>query len=87
MTTKSKYAPYEGTFHEELDKEIVIEELQDALDKSKTGRAAGPDGCSHTYRPQRSHPSPSRPRSNHHLYGTSPTLYSWTTPFSRQDRS
>jgi hypothetical protein len=46
MPSKSNYAPYEGTFHEDIDKEIDMEELQCALVKSKPGKAAGPDGIS-----------------------------------------
>jgi hypothetical protein len=44
MQTKSSRAKYEGTYNKELDKEITFDELKCALDKAKTGKAAGPDG-------------------------------------------
>jgi hypothetical protein len=49
MLSKSNYAPYEGTFYEDLDKDVNMEELQCALDKSKPGKAAGPDGISEEF--------------------------------------
>jgi hypothetical protein len=44
MVTTSKHLRYKGTFDEELDRTIDMKELMNAIDKSKAGKAAGPDG-------------------------------------------
>jgi hypothetical protein len=44
MLSTSTYATYEGTYDDNLDKPITTQELEAALSKTKTGKAAGTDG-------------------------------------------